>query len=136
MYKRQPEVRGQYINQAEEIGDGLSLIRLVSPGGLSPLNDESEISYTPIMSSSEVTMDLPMKEVHDPIKLINNFQPTGISYDFGVKLNGIAKSNFNDFEFKNDNHLAVSYTHLRAHETTSDLVCRLLLEVFELLQMV
>ncbi len=103
-----PEVRGQYINQAEEIGDGLSLIRLVSPGGLSPLNDESEISYTPIMSSSEVTMDLPMKEVHDPIKLINNFQPTGISYDFGVKLNGIAKSNFNDFDFKNDNHLETS----------------------------
>ena len=87
-----PEVRGQFINQAEEIGDGLSLIRLVSPGGLSPLNDESEISYTPIMSSSEVTMDLPMKEVHDPIKLINNFQPTGISYDFGVKL-----SNFQYF---------------------------------------
>ena len=103
-----PEVRGQFINQAEEIGDGLSLIRLVSPGGLSPLNDESEISYTPIMSSSEVTMDLPMKEVHDPIKLINNFQPTGISYDFGVKINGIAKSNFNDFEFKNDNHLETS----------------------------
>ena len=103
-----PEVRGQFINQAEEIGDGLSLIRLVSPGGLSPLNDESEISYTPIMSSSEVTMDLPMKEVHDPIKLINNFQPTGISYDFGVKLNGIAKSNFNDFEFKNDTHLETS----------------------------
>ena len=103
-----PEVRGQFINQAEEIGDGLSLIRLVSPGGLSPLNDESEISYTPIMSSSEVTMDLPMKEVHDPSKLINNFQPTGISYDFGVKLNGIAKSNFNDFEFKNDNHLETS----------------------------
>ncbi len=103
-----PEVRGQFINQAEEIGDGLSLIRLVSPGGLSPLNDESKISYTPIMSSSEVTMDLPMKEVHDPIKLINNFQPTGISYDFGVKLNGIAKSNFNDFEFKNDNHLETS----------------------------
>ena len=103
-----PEVRGQFINQAEEIGDGLSLIRLVSPGGLSPLNDESEISYTPIMSSSEVTMDLPMKEVHDPIKLINNFQPTGISYDFGVKLNGIAKSNFNDFELKNENHLETS----------------------------
>ena len=107
-----PEVRGQFINQAEEIGDGLSLIRLVSPGGLSPLNDESEISYTPIMSSSEVTMDLPMKEVHDPIKLINNFQPTGISYDFGVKLNGIAKSNFNDFEFKNDNHLETSLKNI------------------------
>ncbi len=108
-----PEVRGQFINQAEEIGDGLSLIRLVSPGGLSPLNDESEISYTPIMSSSEVTMDLPMKEVHDPIKLINNFQPTGISYDFGVRLSGIAKSNFNDFEFKNDNHLEISPKNIR-----------------------
>ena len=35
------------------------------------LNDESEISYTPLISSSEVTMDLPMKEVQDPIKLIN-----------------------------------------------------------------
>ena len=103
-----PEVRGQYINQAEEIGDGLSLIRLVSPGGLSPLDDESEVSYTPIMSSSEVTMDLPMKEVHDPIKLINNFQPTGNSYDFGVKLSGIAKSNFNDFEYQNENHIKKS----------------------------
>ena len=55
-----PEVRGQYINQAEEIGDGLSLIRLVSPGGLSPLNDESEISYTPI-TVSYTHLTLPTK---------------------------------------------------------------------------
>ena len=100
-----PEVRGQYINQSEDIGNGLSLIRLVSAGGLSPLNEESGISYTPIISSSEVTMDLPMKEVHDPIKLINNFKPTGIPYDFGVKLSGKTSSNFNDFEFKNENHI-------------------------------
>ena len=100
-----PEVRGQYINQSEDIGNGLSLIRLVSAGGLSPLNEESGISYTPIISSSEVTMDLPMKEVHDPIKLINNFKPTGITYDFGVKLSGKTSSNFNDFEFKNENHI-------------------------------
>ncbi len=100
-----PEVRGQYINQSEDIGNGLSLIRLVSAGGLSPLNEESGISYTPIISSSEVTMDLPMKEVHDPIKLINNFKPTGIRYDFGVKLSGKTSSNFNDFEFKNENHI-------------------------------
>ena len=93
-----PEVRGQFINQNTDIGNGLSLIRIISPGGLSKLNDESEISYTPLISSSEVTMDLPMKEVHDPIKLINNFQPTGISYDFGVKLSGIASSSFNDSE--------------------------------------
>ncbi len=107
-----PEVRGQYINQSEEIGDGLSLIRLVSPGGLSQLDDQSEILYIPIMSSSEVTMDLPMKEVHDPIKLINNFKPTGVSYDFGVKLSGVAKSSFNDFEFKNNDHLEISSKNL------------------------
>ena len=100
-----PEIRGQYINQSEEIGNGLSLIRLVSAGGLSPLNEDSEINYIPIISSSDVTMDLPMKEVHDPIKLINNFKPTGITYDFGVKLTGNTSSSFNDFEFKKDNHI-------------------------------
>ena len=100
-----PEVRGQFINQSEDIGNGLSLIRLVSAGGLSPLNEESGVSYTSIISSSEVTMDLPMKEVHDPIKLINNFKPTGIRYDFGVKLSGNASSSFNNFEFKKENHI-------------------------------
>ncbi len=100
-----PEVRGQFINQSEDIGNGLSLIRLVSAGGLSPLNEESGVSYTSIISSSEATMDLPMKEVHDPIKLINNFKPTGIRYDFGVKLSGNASSSFNNFEFKKENHI-------------------------------
>ena len=103
-----PEVRGQFINQNTDIGNGLSLIRIISPGGLSKLNDESGISYTPLISSSEVTMDLPMKEVHDPIKLINNFQPTGISYDFGVKLSGIASSSFNDSELSGEGHVAKS----------------------------
>ena len=103
-----PEVRGQFINQNTDIGNGLSLIRIISPGGLSKLNDESEISYTPLISSSEVTMDLPMKEVHDPIKLINNFQPTGISYDFGVKLSGIASSSFNDSDLIGEEHVAKS----------------------------
>ena len=100
-----PEVRGQYINQSEEIGNGLSLIRLVSAGGLAPLNEESEISYIPLISSSEVTMDLPMREVHDPIKLINNFKPTGITYDFGVKLSGKTSSSFNEFEFIREDHI-------------------------------
>ena len=100
-----PEVRGQFINQSEEIGNGLSLIRLVSAGGLTPLNEESEISYIPLISSSEVTMDLPMREVHDPIKLINNFQPTGITYDFGVKLSGKTSSSFNEFEFIREDHI-------------------------------
>ena len=103
-----PEVRGQFINQNEDIGDGLSLIRIVSPGGLSKLDEDNSINYTSLISSSEVTMDLPMKEVHDPIKLINNFKPTGITYDFGVKLTGQAQSNFEDFEFKYDDHLGMS----------------------------
>ena len=103
-----PEVRGQFINQNEDIGDGLSLIRIVSPGGLSKLDEDNSINYTSLISSSEVTMDLPMKEVHDPIKLINNFKPTGITYDFGVKLTGQAQSNFEDFEFKYDDHLDMS----------------------------
>ncbi len=100
-----PEVRGNFINQYEVVGSGLSLIRLVSPGGLAPLNEESEVIYTPLISSSELTMDLPLKDVLDPIKLINNFKPSGITYDFGVKLNGIATSNFNDYDEKGKNHL-------------------------------
>ena len=100
-----PEVRGQFINQSEEIGNGLSLIRLVSAGGLAPLNEDSQISYIPLISSSEVTMDLPMREVHDPIKLINNFKPTGTTYDFGVKLSGKTSSSFNDFRFIKDDHI-------------------------------
>ena len=103
-----PEVRGQFINQKEDVGNGLSLIRIISPGGLSKLNEDSDINYTSLISSSEVTMDLPMKEVHDPIKLINNFKPTGILYDFGVKLTGQAQSNFEDFDFKYDGHLSTS----------------------------
>ena len=107
-----PEVRGQFINQSEEIGDGLSLIRLVSPGGLSQLNDESEVIYTSIMSSSEATMDLPIKEVLDPIKLINNFKPSGVTYDFGVKLSGNAMSSFNDYDNIRDNHLDASIKNI------------------------
>ena len=103
-----PEVRGSFINQNENISDGLSLIRLVSPGGLAPLNEESSVNYFPILSSSEATMDLPMKDVLDPIKLINNFKPSGISYDFGVRLTGSAQSNFNNFESKYENHVRES----------------------------
>ena len=107
-----PEVRGQFINQSEEIGDGLSLIRLVSPGGLSQLNDESEVIYTSIMSSSEATMYLPTEEVLDPIKLINNFKPSGVTYDFGVKLSGNAMSSFNDYDNISDNHLDASIKNI------------------------
>ena len=103
-----PEVRGNFINQNENISDGLSLIRLVSPGGLAPLNEESSVKYFPILSSSEATMDLPMKDVLDPIELINNFKPSGISYDFGVRLTGSAQSNFNNFESKYENHVSES----------------------------
>ena len=41
----------------------------------------------------------------------------------GIGVGGTAPSRVNDI-----NPEAVSYTHLRAHETVLDLVCRLLLE--------
>ena len=103
-----PEVRGNFINQNENISDGLSLIRLVSPGGLAPLNEDSTVNYFPVLSSSEATMDLPMKDVLDPIKLINNFKPSGITYDFGVRLTGSAQSNFESYELKYENHISES----------------------------
>ena len=40
---------------------------------------------------SELTMDLSIQEVQDPIELINNFNPTGIIYDFAVKVGGRLK---------------------------------------------
>ena len=100
-----PEVRGNFINQSETVGSGLSLIRLVSPGGFAPLNEDSQVVYSPLISSSELTMDLPMKDVLDPIKLINNFKPSGIPYDFGVRLSGIAKTSFSDYQEKFENHI-------------------------------
>lgn len=100
-----PEVRGNFINQSETVGSGLSLVRLVSPGGFAPLNEDSQVVYSPLISSSELTMDLPLKDVLDPIKLINNFKPSGIPYDFGVKLNGTAKTSFSDYQEKLENHI-------------------------------
>jgi ABC-type uncharacterized transport system involved in gliding motility auxiliary subunit len=100
-----PEVRGNFINQSETVGSGLSLVRLVSPGGFAPLNEDSQVVYSPLISSSELTMDLPLKDVLDPIKLINNFKPSGIPYDFGVKLNGTAKTSFSEYQEKFENHI-------------------------------
>ena len=45
----------------------------------------------------------------------------GISAESGIKT-------FRDADGLWEGHDAVSYTHLRAHETVLDLVCRLLLE--------
>ena len=64
------------------------------------------------MSSSEATMDLPIKEVLDPIKLINNFKPSGVTYDFGVKLSGNTMSSFNDYDNISDNHLDASIKNI------------------------
>ena len=48
-----------------------------------------------------------------------------------VLLNGVKtypSNPFNELEKKPDGYTTVSYTHLRAHETGRNLVCRLLLE--------
>ena len=107
-----PEVRTDFINQQEEISNGLSLVRLISPGGLMKLDEESQTTYTSILSSSELTMDLSIKEVQDPIELINSFNPTGIIYDFAVKVGGTAQSTFDNFEEKFSNHISQSEENL------------------------
>ena len=107
-----PEVRSDFINQQEEISNGLSLVRLISPGGLMQQDQESPTTYTSILSSSELTMDLTIQEVQDPINLINNFNPSGIIYDFAVKVGGNAVSNFENFENKYSNHLSQSSENL------------------------
>jgi len=107
-----PEVRSDFINQQEEISNGLSLVRLISPGGLMQQERESPTTYTSILSSSELTMDLTIQEVQDPINLINNFNPSGIVYDFAVKVGGNAVSNFENFENKYSNHLSQSSENL------------------------
>tara|TARA_B000000565_G_scaffold241293_1_gene206001 strand:- start:458 stop:2284 length:1827 start_codon:yes stop_codon:yes gene_type:complete len=107
-----PEVRTDFINQQEDISNGLSLIRLISPGGLMKLEDESKTTYTSVLSSSELTMDLSIPEVQDPIEIINNFNPTGIIYDFAVKVGGTALSNFENFENKYSNHISQSQDDL------------------------
>ena len=50
-----PEVRENSINQDEPYSQGLSLIRLISAGGLTQLDDQSELKYIPILSSSEAS---------------------------------------------------------------------------------
>jgi len=107
-----PEVRTDFINQQEDISNGLSLVRLISPGGLMKLEDESKTTYTSVLSSSELTMDLSIQEVQDPIEIINNFNPTGIIYDFAVKVGGTALSNFENFENKYSNHISQSQDNL------------------------
>ena len=107
-----PEIRTDFINQQEDISNGLSLVRLISPGGFNRLEDESKTTYTSILSSSELTMDLSIPEVQDPIEVINNFKPTGIIYDFAVKVGGTALSNFENFDNKYSNHISESQENL------------------------
>ena len=107
-----PEVRTDFINQQEDISNGLSLVRLISPGGLMKLEEESQTTYSGILSSSELTMDLSIQEVQDPIELINNFNPTGIIYDFAVKVGGTAQSNFDNFEGKYSDHISQSQENI------------------------
>ena len=41
---------------------------------------------------------------------------------------GVSAQEYEPIALKTEGTLSVSYTHLRAHETEADLVCRLLLE--------
>ena len=52
-------------------------------------------------------------------QIVNDFVDAILALDPSANI--VALGDFNDFQ-------SVSYTHLRAHETVLDLVCRLLLE--------
>src|SRR5680860_1425611 len=71
--------------------------------------------------------DILAKQLHK----INNFEYKGDSYKFStgsIQAAINALKSVPDEGLARTNEKAVSYTHLRAHETDSYLVCRLLLE--------
>jgi ABC-type uncharacterized transport system involved in gliding motility auxiliary subunit len=103
-----PEVRENSINQDEPYSQGLSLIRLISAGGLTQLDDQSELKYIPILSSSEASMEVDFEQTQDLISLINAFQPSGIVFDFAARVSGNANSSFNQSDVKKDNHISKS----------------------------
>src|SRR5450759_6040543 len=74
------------------------------------------------LAVSDVTMDVQEGE------LISLVGPSGCGKTTVLKiLAGLHDADGGTIQFGNS-HTPVSYTHLRAHETRHDLVCRLLLE--------
>ena len=81
-------------------------------------------------SFASLSTNIPSSSNYDPG--LGNFNPNP-SFDFTA---GTCSNSYCHGYFKNGNvsnivsftSMSVSYTHLRAHETVLDLVCRLLLE--------
>ena len=63
-----------------------------------------------------IPLDLRISVRRDTLRLISE-----MAQDMGISINEV-------FSFLAEDSVTVSYTHLRAHETSQDLVCRLLLE--------
>ena len=103
-----PEIREDSINQDEPYSQGLSLVRLVSAGGLSQLKNESNLEYIPILSSSEASMEVDFEQTQDLISLINTFKPSGIVFDFAARISGETESSFEQSEIKKENHISKS----------------------------
>ena len=103
-----PEIREDSINQDEPYSQGLSLVRLVSAGGLSQLNNENNLEYIPILSSSEASMEVDFEQTQDLISLINTFKPSGIVFDFAARISGETESSFEQSEIKKENHISKS----------------------------
>src|SRR5680860_1379538 len=69
--------------------------------------------------------DYPLKVLESfKVQRISEIEPSVFLYDFGQNVSGIVELKIKGKKGQK----AVSYTHLRAHETDSYLVCRLLLE--------
>src|SRR5450759_4131397 len=87
--------------------------------------------YSPTSEQNKITKSSPFGSIDHP------FNPAALA--MGADASFVARSMDRDpkhlqamilraQEHKGSSFLAVSYTHLRAHETRHDLVCRLLLE--------
>ena len=135
--------KGSYFNQAKEIikqvlshlqeGDEVGLILVSNTKAESKLTsnlseliknvDQLDLSYSSADLNSSITKASQIisesKNFNKEIYVLSDFQK-----------NKITKENLNNdlSELLNEGIRPVSYTHLRAHETVLDLVCRLLLE--------
>ena len=126
---------GVVIGETSEIGDNVTIYHMVTLGGIAPSinsNDQRNVKRHPTIENEVVIGS--GAQVLGPVtvgccaKIGANAVITKDVPEKAVMV-GIPAKNVGmaDSEFKPYGITPVSYTHLRAHETLTDLVCRLLL---------
>ena len=104
VYKRQPSHRPDWLGTVDDPGDRRGAIAACA------LDEPASLVWTANLAALELHTHMAKgRDLDAPTMLVLDLDPGP-----GVDLAGCCE--------------AVSYTHLRAHETVLDLVCRLLLE--------